>query len=369
MKQILIVGAGITGITLAERFASKGCKVLILEKRDHAGGNCYDFKNKDGILVHKYGPHIFHTNYKEVWDYLSKFTKWIPYEHKVLGYFDGKFAPIPFNLNTLWQLLPEKAEKLEKKLIEKFGFGAKVPILELIKTKDKELKVLANFIYKKIYFGYSKKQWGKLPEKMDPSVTARVPVVISREDRYFYDKYQGIPKEGYTKMFERMLKSKNIEIFLKTDYKKVKNKLKYDIMIYTGPIDEFFEYKFGKLRYRCLKIKFRTLNKANYQPSAVVNYPDLKYPFTRITEFKKLTQQKHKKTTIGIEYSGDEGFVSWPFLDEKNKKIFKKYWQKAEKLQKKNIYFLGRLAEYKYYNMDEAVKYSLSLFNKVFYEK
>jgi UDP-galactopyranose mutase len=369
MKQVLIVGAGITGITLAERFAHKGCKVLILEKRDHIGGNCYDFKNKDGILVHKYGPHIFHTHRKEVWDYLSKFTEWIPYEHKVLGYFDGKFAPIPFNLNTLWQLLPEKAEKLEKKLIEKFGFGAKVPILELIKTKDKELKVLANFIYKKIYFGYSRKQWGKLPEKMDPSVTARVPVVISREDRYFYDKYQGIPKEGYTKMFERMLKSKNIKIFLKTDYKKVKNKLKYDIMIYTGPIDEFFEYKFGKLRYRCLKIKFRTLNKESYQPSAVVNYPDLKYPFTRITEFKKLTQQKHKKTTIGIEYPGDEGFVAYPFLDEKNKKIFKKYWQEAEKLQKKNIYFLGRLAEYKYYNMDEAAKNSLDLFNKIAYEK
>jgi UDP-galactopyranose mutase len=244
MKQILIVGAGITGIALAERFASKGCKVLILEKRDHIGGNCYDFKNKDGILVHKYGPHIFHTNYKEVWHYLSKFTEWIPYEHKVLGYFDGKFAPIPFNLNTLWQLLPEKAERLEKKLIEKFGFGAKVPILELIKTKDKELKFLVNFIYKKIYFGYSKKQWGKLPEKMDPSVTARVPVVISRDDRYFHDKYQGIPKEGYTKMFERMLKSKNIKIFLKTDYKKFKNKLKYDIMIYTGPIDEIFDYKF-----------------------------------------------------------------------------------------------------------------------------
>jgi len=366
MKQILIVGAGITGITLAERFASKGCKVLILEKRDHIGGNCYDFKNKDGILVHKYGPHIFHTNYKEVWDYLSKFTEWIPYEHKVLGYFDGKFAPIPFNLNTLWQLLPEKAEELEKKLIEKFGFGAKVPILELIKTKDKELKFLANFIYKKIYFGYSKKQWGKLPEKMDPSVTTRVPVVISRDDRYFHDKYQGIPKEGYTKMFERMLKSKNIKILLKTDYKKVKNKLKYDIMIYTGPIDEFFDYKFGKLKYRCLKIKFRTLNKENYQPSAVINYPDLKYPFTRITEFKKLTQQKHKKTTIGLEYPGDEGFVAWPFLDEKNKKIFQKYWQEAKRLRKKNIYFAGRLAEYRYYNMNEAVKNSLTLFEKIY---
>ena len=362
MKTVLIIGSGIAGIALAERFASKRYKVLILEKRNHIGGNCYDFKNEDGILVHKYGPHIFHTNYKEVWDYLSKFTEWIPYEHKVLGYIDGKFVPIPFNLNTLYQLLPDKAEKLEKKLIEKFGLGAKVPILKLIKIKDKELKFLANFIYKKVYFGYSKKQWGKSPEKMDPSVTGRVPVVISRDDRYFDDKYQGIPKDGYTKMFERMLKSKNIKILLKTDYKKVKNKFKYDIMIYTGPIDEFFDYKFGKLKYRCLKIKFKTLNKESYQPSAVVNYPDLKYKFTRITEFKKLTQQKHKNTTIGIEYPGDKGFMAWPFLDEKNKKIFKKYWKEAKKLEKQKIYFVGRLAEYRYYNMDEIIQRILSRF-------
>jgi len=369
MKKILIVGAGITGITLAERFASKGCKVLILEKRKHIGGNCYDFKNKKGILIHKYGPHIFHTNYKEVWDYLSKFTEWIPYEHKVLGYIDGKFVPIPFNLNTLYQLLPEKAEKLEKKLIEKFGYGARVPILELMKVKDKELKFLANFIYKKVYFGYSKKQWGKSPEKMDPSVTGRVPVVISRDDRYFHDRYQGIPKEGYTKMFEKMLKNKNIEVKLNTDFQKVKGKIKYDLMFYTGPIDEFFNFKFGKLKYRYLKIKFKTLNKKDYQPSAVVNYPELKYKFTRITEFKKLTQQNHNKTTIGIEYPGEEGFIAWPFLDEKNKKTLKKYWNEAEKLKNQNIYFIGRLAEFKYYNMDEVVKKTLNLFSKIFNRK
>jgi len=369
-KNVLIVGAGITGITLAERFASKRNKVLIIEKRNQIGGNCYDFKNKAGILVHKYGPHIFHTNFKEVWDYLSKFTEWLPYEHKVLGFIDGKFVPIPFNLNSLYKLFSEeKVKKLEDKLIKKYGFNKKIPILELKKTNDKDLKFLANFIYRKIYLNYTQKQWGKKPENIDPRVTARVPIIISRDDRYFQDKYQGIPKEGYTKMFEKMLKNKDIKVILGTDYKKIKNKIKFDIMFYTGPIDEFFNYKFGKLEYLCLKIKFRNLNKENYQPAAVVNYPDLKYPFTRITEFKKLTQQRYKKTSIGIEFPGKEGFMAWSVLDEKNKKIFKKYLQEAKKLKKKNIYFTGRLAKYKYYNMDDVIKNTLDLCNKLVYGK
>ncbi|RLG11706.1 UDP-galactopyranose mutase [Candidatus Pacearchaeota archaeon] len=369
-KKILIIGSGITGITLAERFASKGNKVLIIEKRNHIGGNCYDFKDENGIIVHKYGPHIFHTSYKEIWDYLSEFTEWIPYQHKVLGFIDGKFVPIPFNLNSLYELMPLKlAERLEEKLINNFGYNKKTPILELRKTDDKDLKFLADLIYEKVFLHYTEKQWGIKPEEIDPSVTARVPVVISRDDRYFQDKYQGIPKNSYTKMFEKMLKNKNIEIWLNTDYQKVRNKIKYDIMFYTGPIDEFFDYKFGKLDYRCLKIKFKTLNKESYQPASVVNYPDLKYPFTRITEFKKLTQQRHKKTTIGKEFPRNEGLVAWPFLDKKNKTTFKKYWQEAGKLKKKNIYFAGRLAEYKYYNMDDAIKNSLDLFNKIIYGK
>jgi len=370
INKISIIGAGITGITSAERFASKGNKVLIIEKRNHIGGNCYDFKDKNGIIVHKYGPHIFHTDYKEVWDYLSKFTEWIPYQHKVLGFIDGKFVPIPFNLNSLYELTPLKlAKKLEEKLINNFGYNKKIPILELRKTKDKDLKFLADFIYEKVFLHYTEKQWGIKPEKIDPLVTARVPVVISRDDRYFQDKDQGIPKDGYTKMFERMLKNKNIEVQLNTDFKKIKDKIKYDIMFYTGPIDEFFDYKFGKLDYRCLKIKFKTLNKESYQPASVINYPDLKYKFTRITEFKKLTQQKHKKTTIGTEYPGENGFMAWPFLDKKNKTVFKKYWQEAKKLKKKGVYFAGRLAEYKYYNMDDAIKNSLDLFNKIIYGK
>lgn len=362
--KILIIGAGITGITLAERLASKGEKVLIIENRNHIGGNCYDFKNKAGILVHKYGPHLFHTEYKEVWDYLSKFTEWIPYEHKVLGFVCGKYVPIPFNLNTLYGLLPQKAELLEKKLIEHFGPDRKIPILDLKKTEDKDLKFLADFIYRKIYLDYNQKQWGKKPEEMDASVSARVPVLVNKDDRYFQDKYQAIPKQGYTKMFEQMLKNKNIEVKLKSNYNSIKSKIKYDALFFTGAIDDFFNYKFGKLEYRYVKIKFKTLNKADYQPSTVVNYPDLKHAFTRITEFKKITHQKNKKTTIGIEFPGKEGFMAWPFLDGKNQEIFKKYQKEAEKLKKQNIYFAGRLAEFKYYDMDDAFKNALEVFQK-----
>ncbi len=360
-NKILIIGAGITGITLAERFVSAGNEVLLIEKRDHIGGNCYDYKDKSGILVHKYGPHIFHTNYQEVWDYLSQFTDWLYYQHKVLGVINGKFVPIPFNLNTLYELFPLKfAQKLEETLIQNFGYNQKVPILELKKIKDKDLKFLANFVYEKVFLHYTEKQWGLKPEEIDASVTARVPVVISRDDRYFQDKYQGMPKEGYTKMFEKMLKNENIEIQLSTDYKKLKNKMQYNFLFYTGPIDEFFNYRFGKLDYRYLKLDFQTFNQESYQPSAVVNYPN-DYDFTRIIEFKKLTQQNHRKTTIGIEYPGSEGFMAYPVLDEKNKELFQKYSKEAEQLKKQNIYFVGRLAEYKYYNMDEAVRSALGI--------
>jgi UDP-galactopyranose mutase len=369
-NKILIIGAGITGITLAEKFAFLGNKVWLVEKRNHIGGNCYDFENKDRILIHKYGPHIFHTSNKEVWDYLSQFTDWLDYQHKVLGFIDGEFAPIPFNFNTLYKLLPKKKAKiLEKKLLDKFGYDKKVSILDLKKIEDKDLKFLADFVYEKIFLHYTEKQWGLKPEEINPEVTGRVPIITSQDDRYFQDKYQGIPKKGFTKMFERMINNKNIKILLKTDFKKIKDKIEYDLLFYTGPIDEFFDYKFGRLMYRYLKINFQTFNQESFQPVAVVNYPNLNYPFTRITEFKKLTQQKHKKTVIGKEFPGEKGFTAWPILENKNIKIFKKYWRMAENLKKKNIYFTGRLAEYKYYDMDDAVKNALSLFDKINHEK
>jgi UDP-galactopyranose mutase len=369
-NKILIVGAGITGITLAEKYASLRDHVYLVEKRNHIGGNCYDFENKDGILIHKYGPHIFHTNYKEVWDYLSQFTDWLDYQHKVLGFIDGEFVPIPFNLNTLHKLLPnKKARILEKKLLEKLGYNKKISVLELKRIKDKNLKFLADFVYEKIFLHYTEKQWSLKPEEISPEVTGRVSIIISKDNRYFQDKYQGIPKKGYSKMFKKMLNNKNIKIILKTDFKKIKEKNEYDLLFYTGPIDEFFDYKFGKLSYRCLKINLQALNQESFQPAAVVNYPSLKYSFTRITEFKKLTQQKNKRTIIGKEFPGEKGFTAWPILENKNIKIFQEYWRMAENLKKQNIYFVGRLAEYKYYDMDDAVKNVLSLFDKINHAK
>ena len=362
-SKILIIGAGITGITLAERFVSYGKKVLIIEKRNHIGGNCFDYRDENDILIHKYGPHIFHTNHKDVWEYLSKFTEWIDYQHKVLGFIDGKYVPIPFNLNTLYELLPKKlSEKLEKKLVNKFGYDKKIPILELKKNNDSDLKFLADFIYKKVFLHYTEKQWGLKPEEIDFLVTARVPVVISYDNRYFQDKHQGIPEHGYTKMFEEMLKNENIEMKLNINYKHIKKKVKYNKMFYTGPIDEFFNYKFGELGYRYLKTDLKTLNQKSYQPETVINYPDLEHPYTRITEFKKMTQQKHKKTTISKEFIGNKGSMAWPILNRENKGVFQKYWQEAEKLKNKNIYFIGRLAEYKYYDMDDAIKNVLDKF-------
>jgi len=364
MYNHIIIGAGISGIVIAERIANVlKEKVLIIEKRKEIGGNCYDYIDENGIIIHKYGPHIFHTDNKAVWDYLSQFTDWIPYQHKVLGFIDGKYVIIPFNLNTLHELMPVKlAERLEKKLINNFGFCKKVPILELKKTKDKDLKYLADFIYEKIFLHYTEKQWGIKPEEIDSSVTARVPVVVSEDDRYFHDRYQGIPKLGYTKLLEKMLQNKNIEVQLGKNFKDIKGKMKYKKVFYTGAIDEYFEYQFGKLDYRCVKINFQSWTKEGYQAVAVVNYPN-DYDYTRITEFKKFTMNKSKNTTIGIEYPGNNGFMAWPILNKKNKDIYEKYRKAAQRLKNNNIYFLGRLAEYKYYDMDDAVENSLKIFN------
>lgn len=365
MDKVLIIGAGITGLTLAERFASQGAKVQVIEKRDHIGGNCFDSVDSHGIHIHRYGPHILHTHYREVWDYLSRFTEWAFYQHRVLGFIDGQFVPIPFNLNTLHMLFPAKmAERIERKLTKAFGFGNRVSILELRKTDDRDLRFLADFVYEKVFLNYSLKQWGLRPEELDPSVTGRVPVVISRDNRYFQDPYQGIPKDGYTRMFERMIQNGNIEIECNTDFAAVKNRVKYDLLFYTGPIDEFFDYRFGKLPYRCIRMEFQNFDFDSYQPAAVVNYPN-DYDFTRITEFKKFTGTVTSQTVIGIEYPGDSGFAAWPVLSEKSRETLRLYLQEAEKLKKEGIYFVGRLAEYRYYDMDDAVKRALDMFKEV----
>jgi len=367
MPDNIVIGAGISGAVIAERIVSQlNERVLIFEKRINVAGNCYDYMDKNGILVQKYGPHIFHTDDKNVWNYISQFTDWHHYQHKVLGFIDNKFVPIPFNLDSLYKLIPVNlAEILEKKLINHFGYDKKVPILELQKIEDENLKYLADFIYEKVFLHYSEKQWGLKPEDIDSSVTARVPVIISHDDRYFQDKYQGIPKEGYTKVIEKMVQNNNIEIQFETDFKEIRDKLKYKRIFYTGPIDEFFDYRFGKLDYRRFNIDFQTLNRKNYQPAAVVNYPN-DFDYTRITEFKKFNINKSEQTTIGIEYPGNHGFMAWPLLNERNHKIFQKYWKEAKRLEEKNVYFVGRLAEYKYYDMDDAVANSMKKFESIF---
>ncbi len=269
----LIVGAGFTGATLAERIASQlDQKVLVVEKRNHIGGNSYDTYDEHGILVHKYGSHTFHTNSSMVWNYLSKFTEWRPYFHEVRTVVDGKKIPVPFNLNSLYLLFPPKfAEKLEQLLIQHYGFGVKIPILKLRESASGELVFLADYIYQKVFYRYTLKHWELTPEELDRSVTARVPVYISRDNRYFQDTYQGIPKNGYTALFQNMLNHPNIKLLLNTDYREIMADVQFKRMIYTGPIDEYFQYSHGTLPYRSLRLEFVTLDQEYYQEVGTVN--------------------------------------------------------------------------------------------------
>ncbi|MBB6176101.1 UDP-galactopyranose mutase [Anoxybacillus tengchongensis] len=379
MFSYVIIGTGFAGSVLAERIATQlNKKVLMIEKRNHVGGNAYDSYDSQGILIHNYGPHIFHTKIKKVWDYLSNFTDWYLYHHKVLGVIDGKKVPIPFNLNSIHQVFPKNlAERMEKKLIENFGYNKKVPILKLREAEDKDLKFLADYIYENVFLGYTTKQWGVTPEELDPSVTGRVPVYVSRDDRYFQDHYQGMPKEGYTKLFERMLNHENIKILLNTDYKEV---LQFDLetgeaklfgqkfsgkIIYTGPIDYFFNYKFGQLPYRSLNFVFEQFNQEQVQEVGTVNYPN-DYNFTRITEFKHLTNQSSDKTTTVKEFSQEyipgENIPYYPIKNDRNLELYRLYREEVRKYD--NLIFIGRLAEYQYYDMDMVVAKALKIFEE-----
>lgn len=365
----LIVGAGFTGCTLAERIATQlDQRVLIVERRDHIGGNAYDYYNEHGILVHKYGPHIFHTNSKRIWDYLSQFTEWRPYHHRVLGMIDGKLVPIPFNLNSLYALFPSGyAAKLESLLLEHYGLGQKIPILKLKESVSGELRFLADYIYEKVFYGYTLKQWELKPEDLDPSVTARVPIYISRDDRYFQDTYQAMPKHGYTELFRRMLAHPNIKLLLNTNYREIMDMVTFNRVIYTGPIDEFFDYVHGELPYRSLRFEFTTLDQEYYQPVGTVNYPN-NYDFTRITEMKHLTGQTGFKTTIIVEYpenySRDKNEPYYPIPRQENQEIYDRYLREAKKLNG-TVIFAGRLADYRYYNMDQVVGRALTVFDKI----
>lgn len=361
----LIVGAGLAGSVLAERIAKVLHKsVLVIDKREHIAGNCYDYIDEYGVLIHKYGPHAFHTNSKKVWDYLAQFTQWNNYEHRVLASIDGKNVPVPFNLTSLKMLFPaDYAEKMEKLLLDKFGYGKRIPILELRSIGDKELTELADFIYEKVFLGYTTKQWGLQPEELDDSVTSRVPVFISTDDRYFQDEYQGIPLEGYTNMFRKILDNELIEVRLNTEFKDLPEDIKYDKLIYTGALDEYYAYKFGELDYRSLRFDFVNYRKEFFQEIGQLNFPN-DFDYTRITEFKYMTCQISDSTTVAYEYpekfenSKNERY--YPIPREESQIVFKKYAELAA--QEKNIYFIGRLPEYKYYNMDAIIISALNLF-------
>ena len=377
MFDYIIIGAGYAGSVMAERIASQlNKKVLIIEKRNHVAGNCFDYKDENNILIHKYGPHLFHTENKEVFEYLSQFTSWDIYNHKVLAQIDGKDVAIPFNLNTLYDVFPTLlAKTIEEKLLQDYSYNSKVPILELKQSSDKDLQFLADFVYEKIFVHYTAKQWGMKPEDMDGAVTARVPIFVGRDDRYFNDQYQVVPSQGYTNLFNRLLNHKNIKIMLNTDFKEMCKIREHGLefmghasnatLIYTGQIDELFDYKFGELPYRSVDMKFETVEKEYYQKAATVNYPN-QYDFTRITEFKHIHPTKSAKTTILKEYPKEyikgKDTPYYPVFTDENQEKYNQYLEYANKY--KNLILLGRLAEYKYYDMDDMVARVLEVFEK-----
>lgn len=364
MFDYLIVGAGFAGSVLAERLASQANKkVLILDKRDHIAGNAYDYYNNDGILIHKYGPHIFHTNSKEVFNYLDGFTDWRPYEHRVLASVDGQLVPIPINLDTINKLY---GLNLNSSQVEEF-FASKAEQVARVKTsEDVVVSKVGRELYEKFFRGYTRKQWDLDPSELDASVTARVPTRTNRDDRYFTDTFQAMPLHGYTAMFQKMLAHPNIKVMLNTDYKEVIDFIPYKKLIYSGPVDAYFDYRFGKLPYRSLEFRFETIDQEYFQETGTVNYPN-EQAFTRITDFKYLTGQKHAKTAIVYEYPKAEGDPYYPVPRPENAEVYKKYQQLADTIT--NTYFVGRLATYRYYNMDQVVAQALTLFKKIMQEQ
>jgi len=360
MFDYLIVGAGFAGSVLAERLArGSNKKVLVVDRRNHIGGNAYDCFDDHGILIHKYGPHIFHTASKEVFDYLSRFTDWRQYQHKVLACVDGQLVPIPINLDTINRLYGLNLNSFQ---LDEW-FASRAEKKDVIKTsEDVVVSKIGRELYEKFFRNYTRKQWGLDPSELDAAVTARVPVRTNRDDRYFTDAYQAMPLHGYTRMFERMTAHKNIKIMLNTDYHEIEGSVLYDEVIFTGPIDEYFDFRFGKLPYRSLRFTFETLDIAQAQPVAVINYPNDNL-YTRVTEFKHLTGQQHAKTTRIYEYPQGEGDPYYPIPRAENAALYRQYQELADATP--GVHFVGRLATYKYYNMDQVVGQALTLFARL----
>ncbi|MGO4707021.1 UDP-galactopyranose mutase [Microvirga sp. 2MCAF38] len=360
MYDWLIVGAGFAGSVLAERIAvDRGERVLLIDRRNHIGGNAYDRYDEEGLLIHQYGPHIFHTNAKQIFDYLSRFTEWRPYEHRVLAEVDGMLVPIPINLDTVNKLygLHLTSEDLEQWFAERAE-----DVGEIRTSEDVVVSKVGRELYEKFFRGYTRKQWGLDPSELDKSVTARVPTRTNRDDRYFGDEFQFMPKYGYTRMFERMVRHPNIHVMTQADYHDVKDLVPFRRLIYTGPIDEYFDFRFGKLPYRSLRFEHVTLDEEWHQSVGVVNYPQT-YDYTRVTEYKHLTGQKHAKTALTYEFPTDEGDPYYPVPKPENQALYKQYERLAEAMP--DVWFVGRLATYRYYNMDQIVGQALATFRRI----
>jgi UDP-galactopyranose mutase len=361
MVDALVVGAGFSGAVVAERLASvSGLRVLVIDKREHIGGNAYDETDRSGLVIHRYGPHIFHTNADQIVEHLSRFTEWRPYEHRVLARVQGQLLPIPINRTTINRLygLNLMTEEEAQAFLE-----SRAEPREKRTSEDVVLATVGRELYELFFRGYTCKQWGLDPSQLDASVTARIPTRTNEDDRYFTDSFQSMPRDGYTAMFRRMLDHPNITVSLGTDFHEVRQRIPHRLLVYTGPVDAFFDYRYGPLPYRSLRFEFETLQTEQFQPVGTVNEPDEAVPYTRTTEFKHLTGQRSDATTIVREYPMAEGDPYYPIPRPENAERYAKYEALAEQIP--NTWFVGRLATYKYYNMDQCVGQALATYKKI----
>ena len=362
---IVIIGAGISGAVLAQHYASIGKTVLIIEKRNHIAGNCYDYVDENGILISKYGAHLFHTNEEDVWEYVNRFSEWYPWEHKVIAKVDQKTVPIPVNITTVNELfgISLTNETEMKDWLE----ANRIPIENPKDGREAVLSKVGTVLYEKMFRHYTKKQWDKYPEELHASVLERIPVRTNFDDRYFSDKYQALPKGGYTQLFDNILDHPNIQVRLNTDFFDIRNDVTgFEKLFYTGPVDRYFDFKHSlvdKLEYRSINFVSETIDQEFFQENSVVNYPGTEVDFTRIIEYKHFGNQQSLTTTIVKEFTVAEGEPYYPVPNEKNDEIYARYKEEADKLT--DVYFVGRLANYKYFNMDQAFKNAMELFYSI----
>jgi UDP-galactopyranose mutase len=360
---ILVVGCGLSGIVIADKFArEQNKKVLIVDRRDHIGGNVYDYVDENGILMNKYGAHLFHTNDAEVWEYVNRYDEWVRWDHRVLGYVDGQYVPIPVNINTVNMLCGENIKDEEE--MKEWLSRVQVKYDEITNSEEMGKSRVGEELYKKLFREYTYKQWNKYPEELDASVLARIPIRSNRDDRYFDDRYQGLPRRGYTEFCKKILEHENIEVRLNMDYFDVRDKIEAKIVIYTGPIDRYFSgCGYEELEYRSIDFVIeRHKNMGYYQPNSVVNYPEVAEKYTRIVEYKHFLNQQSPHTTIVKEYTSDVGEPYYPVPNKRNMELYMKYRELIGEEEKKGVYFVGRLANYKYYNMDQAIRNALDVY-------